>query len=114
MREAAMRAKFSVMLLVLILVMMCAGQQKGRDDALPMPLPRLSDAWEIAVPKTPQPRSDPAQMKTQAEELAKLASGIPPDVEQIQHGLLAKDLKARLNRIQKLSKQLGQEVERLR
>lgn len=97
-----------------VTVLFCAGQQKGRDDALPMPMPRLNDAWGVVVPKDPQPRIDPLQMKSQADELAKLASAIPYDVQQIQHGLLAKDLGARLRRIQKLSKELKQEVDRLR
>ncbi len=45
-------------------------------------------------------------LQRDAEELAKLASAIPSDVEQTTKGILPKDLDERLKRIEKLAKHL--------
>ena len=50
------------------------------------------------------------QVKQQAEQLAKLAQSIPPDVDKLTKGQLPQDLAARLKQIEKLSKQLRHEV----
>ena len=57
-----------------------------------------------------KPKIDAAQVKRDAEELAKLAGEIPPGVEQANKGVLPKDLNERLKRIEKLSKQLRREL----
>jgi hypothetical protein len=49
---------------------------------------------------------DPAELKRGAEELARLAQDIPPEVEQLTQGRFPKDLEEKLKRIEKLSKQL--------
>ncbi len=59
-----------------------------------------------------QQRYDPAKVKKDAAELAKLAQSIPPGVDQVANGKLPKDLQARLKRIEKLSKQLRREIAR--
>jgi hypothetical protein len=46
----------------------------------------------------------------QADELASLAQQVRADTEQATKGLLAKDLKDKLKRIERLSKQLRQEL----
>jgi hypothetical protein len=51
-----------------------------------------------------------AEVKQQADELAKLAQSIPPDVDKVTKGQLPQDLAARLKQIEKLSKQLRREV----
>ncbi len=51
-----------------------------------------------------------AEVKQQADELAKLAQSIPPDVDKLTKGQLPQDLAARLKQIEKLSKQLRREV----
>jgi len=56
------------------------------------------------------PRASAAQLKRDAEELAKLAEQIPPGVEQANKGVISKDLNDRLKRIEKLSKQLRREL----
>jgi len=53
---------------------------------------------------------DPAQVKREADELAKLSSEMPPAVEQAGKGVISKDLNDRLKRIEKLSKQLRREL----
>jgi hypothetical protein len=57
-----------------------------------------------------KPKFDVAQIKFDAEELAKLAQEIPPAIEQANKGVLSKDLNDRLKRIEKLSKQLRREL----
>ena len=56
------------------------------------------------------PRVDQARLERDANELAKLAGDIPSLIEQANKGLLPKDLSQRLKRIEKLSKQLRQEL----
>jgi hypothetical protein len=57
-----------------------------------------------------KPRVDAAQLKRDAEALAKLAGEIPSAVEMTNKGVLPKDLNDRLKRIEKLSKQLRREL----
>ncbi len=59
------------------------------------------------------PRSvDPARLKREADELAKLAGLIPDQVDQVARGQFPKDLADRLRRIEKLSKRLRAEISR--
>lgn len=65
------------------------------------------------VPPQYNPRAkppDPAKLKSEAEELNKLAASIPADMDRASKGLLANDLIARLKRIEKLSKKLRTEI----
>lgn len=55
---------------------------------------------------------NPGQARKQADELAKLAQSVPPEVDKLAQGQLPKDLVARLKRIEKLSKALRREVTR--
>jgi hypothetical protein len=55
-------------------------------------------------------KPDPAQLKRDADELAKLAITVPADVERAGSGVLPKDLKDKLKRIEKLSKRLRGEL----
>ncbi|HEV3275363.1 MAG TPA: hypothetical protein VG860_00955 [Terriglobia bacterium] len=54
--------------------------------------------------------SNAAQMEREADELAKLAESIRPDVKRLGKGELQQDLEGRLKQIEKLSKQLRREV----
>ena len=60
--------------------------------------------------KPSKPTFDTVQIKHDADELAKLAGEIPPGVEQVNEGVIPKDLNERLKRIEKLSKQLRREL----
>jgi hypothetical protein len=51
-----------------------------------------------------------AEMQRNAKELASLARTIPPDIDLTAKGLLAKDLRSRLKKIEKLAKQLRSEL----
>ncbi len=72
---------------------------------------RLRDPANIPPQNRPiRKSSDPEVMRTRAQVLQKLADSIPPDIDQAIGGKLAKDLPARLKQIEKLSKQLRQQL----
>lgn len=62
--------------------------------------------------KLKQKPTDPAALKQEAEELAKLSAAIPPQMDQFNKGELPKDLIDQLKRIEKLSKHLRSEISR--
>jgi len=61
--------------------------------------------------KPAKPKIDPAQLKREADELAKLAGEIPAAVGKANHGVIPQDLSARLKRIAKLAKRLRRELD---
>ncbi len=67
-------------------------------------------AENVEAPAPPAKNVTAAQVLQQADELASLAQQVRADSEQATQGLLAKDLKDKLKRIEKLSKQLRQEL----
>lgn len=54
---------------------------------------------------------DPAKLQQEAEELAKLSAGVPPQMDQVNRGKIPKDLADQLKRIEKLAKHLRSEIE---
>jgi hypothetical protein len=93
-----------------LLTILCVAQTP-REGPMPLPPSRKPDFWELDRPGSQQQRHmDMRQVKQQADELAKLASIVPGDVSHLQAGLMPKDLKNNLKRIEKLSKQLRQEL----
>lgn len=60
--------------------------------------------------KTTQKSANPAQLKQEAEELAKLSAAIPSQIDLISHGQMPKDLTDQLKRIEKLAKHLRGEI----
>ena len=74
------------------------------DRSLPIDRP------SVVTKSNNQPRTDPAQLVRDAQELSKLGDAIPSLVEQANKGVLSKDLNERLKRIEKLSKQLRREL----
>jgi hypothetical protein len=74
---------------------------------------KLPNPADVPPQIKPQRRpADPAQVKRDADELARLAQSIPAQVEQVTRGQLPKDLTEQLKRIEKLSRQLRREVSR--
>ena len=55
---------------------------------------------------------DPIKLQRDAQELAELSASIPADVNQVNRGLISKDLLDKLKRVEKLSKQLRGELTR--
>jgi len=68
------------------------------------------DQPEVVTQHGRHRRVDRAQVLREANELANLADDIPSSVQQANKGLLPKDLNQRLKRIEKLAKQLRQEL----
>jgi hypothetical protein len=54
--------------------------------------------------------NDILQIKREAEELAKLAGQVPPEINQAEKGLVSKDLNEQLKRIEKLSRRIRREL----
>jgi len=52
---------------------------------------------------------DPARLREEAEELAKLSAAIPTQVDQVNKGQIPKDVGDQLKRIEKLAKHLRSE-----
>jgi hypothetical protein len=63
--------------------------------------------WTQSAKKHP---IEPAQLRSAAQELAKLAESVPAQIDQVAKGQLPKELIANLKKIEKLSKQLRGEV----
>jgi hypothetical protein len=67
----------------------------------------------LDAPPPPQSQKlDPAKLREEADDLAKLAQSVPGDVSQIVQGKMPKDAIDRLKRIEKISKQLRGELTR--
>jgi hypothetical protein len=64
----------------------------------------------IPPPITLQPHFDLVRLGQQADELARIAQTIPPDVASIQEGKLPKDIIEKLKQIEKLSKRLRSQI----
>ncbi len=61
-------------------------------------------------PKLPPRHADLAKLQQEANDLARLAQTIPTDMAGVRQGLLPKDISDKLKRIEKLSKQLRNEL----
>ena len=68
------------------------------------------NAENVEPPAPPVQNVTAAQLLQQADELVSLAQQVRVDTEHATQGLLAKDLKDRLKRIEKLSKRLREEL----
>jgi hypothetical protein len=65
---------------------------------------------DIPPPIQPRLHLDLAKLRQDADELARIAQTIPPDVASIQRGLLPKDMSEKLKQIEKLSKRLRSQI----
>jgi hypothetical protein len=106
-----MKFRFLVLACLLSCVLAMAGQAGH-----PVP-PGVREADKLPNPADIPPQAtakrqpvDPAGLRRHANELARLAQLIPPEVEQLKTGRLPKDLDEQLKRIEKLSKQLRREI----
>lgn len=69
------------------------------------------NAENVEPPMPPNQNATAAQVLQQADELVSLAQQVRADTERVTtQGLLAKDLKDKLKRIEKLSKRLREEL----
>jgi len=70
---------------------------------------------DIQLQKHPSPedlraRAAKLQLQKDSKELAELCSSIPADMDQVQRGLLPKDIDKKLRRMEKLSKNVREEL----
>jgi hypothetical protein len=70
---------------------------------------------DIQVQKHPSPedlraRVAKGQLQKDSKELAELCASIPADMDQLQRGLLPKDVDKKLRRLEKLSKNVREEL----
>ncbi len=102
----------------LVFIVLPAGSPSGaqRTDA-PQPIyreqPRLDkelQAQITAPPSQVHTQIDRAQVKRDAEDLARIAQSIPAEVAGAEKGTVSKDLNENLKKIQKLCKRLRSEL----
>jgi hypothetical protein len=95
-----------------LLISMIGGQQGRRIPPGIREADKLSnkplDTAIAAMPSAP----DPAKLKREADELAQLSAGVPSDLARVAKGQLPKDLADKLKRIEKLAKNLRNELSR--
>lgn len=96
-----MRNPWLIILMLLVLNPGGASQTSHRK-------PNISDIDAVPATDRPQPvlRIDREKVQREAEELHHLAQTVPDDVHKATQGVLSKDLKDRLKRIEKLAKSL--------
>jgi hypothetical protein len=103
--------KTSILCLLLILTLGVASQAQSKPEP---PARRELQRYEVMHPDEPPhvqaARVDQAQLEREAEELARLAQSVRPDVGRLRQGVLPKDVAEKLKRIERLSKQLRGQI----
>lgn len=87
------------------------GSVPARPPKLHLPNPSAAGeprGWDQQAPKR---KADLAQLKTESDELQKLAAGLPDKFAKMQDGILPADLITSLERIEKLSKHIRAELQ---
>ncbi|MGB8851766.1 MAG: hypothetical protein WCC76_18800 [Candidatus Acidiferrales bacterium] len=72
------------------------------------PVPGEPGGWNQKAAKR---QADLSQLKTESDELQKLAAGLPDQLAKMRSGVLPADLVANLKKIEKLSKHIRGEIE---
>jgi predicted Rossmann fold nucleotide-binding protein DprA/Smf involved in DNA uptake len=107
-----MKFRFLVLASVLLSMLAMGGQRRNPANVAALstwdPTDRSSQA-QVTAERKPEYA---AQLRRDAQELARLAQLIPAEVHQVESGVLPKDLDGQLKRIEKLSKQLRREISR--
>jgi hypothetical protein len=102
------RTGFTVAVTIAI-TLLAATTWGQRRSHYPVPPAPADSRQPEATPKV-QAKPNPVELERKGRELAGLASTIPADVQQVNKGILPKDMVEKLKRIEKLSKQLRSEV----
>ena len=98
-----MSARFVLPLAVLMCVPAICQQ------GMPMPMGRPVQ-WQHPLPEVP-PAARAQAIQQEAHDLSTLSSSVQADLQQLQKGMLAKDLHDKLKRMEKLAKRLRQDME---
>jgi len=103
--------------LSLILIVLCSFLSSSANPGSqyrPVPPGLHEGEKQINKPLDPPlieiPGPNAAKLKQEANELAQLASGLPSDLARVAHGQLPKDLANKLKRIEKLARNLRNEL----
>ncbi len=100
-----------------LLIMVLYSQSPLSGQARPRP-PGLQQAEQaeakmernVPPPSVHRSATDVARLKEEADELARLAQSIAPDVQSVGKGMFPKDVVQKLKQIEKLSKHLRGEL----
>jgi hypothetical protein len=97
---------------LLLLCLTISAQQMPQGAPLPPVIGPAPDIPPITndVPRRATPRIDPSALQRESKELVDLSQSTQSDIEALRRGLLSKDLVDKLKRIEKLSKQLRNEI----
>ena len=91
-----------------LLVLLGAAQSSHHFPTPPQPLD--TQAQKSGQPQTLPRQIDFVEVQKNADDLARLAQTIPPDVASMRKGMLPKDVIEKLKQIEKLSKRLRTEL----
>lgn len=103
-----MSARFGLSLAILSLaILLCvpAVCQQG----MPTPMGRPIH-WQHPLPQV-SPEQHARAVQQEAHDLSDLSSSVQEDLQQLQKGVLTKDLHNKLKKLEKLAKRLRQDVE---
>ena len=108
-----MRKPFFLSIVCVLCLM--SSWSKGNGQTRPFPPGLHEGEKKINAPIEPpatfkQKPVDPARLKQEADELAKLSAAVPPEIDLVGRGQLPKDLADQLKRIEKLARQLRSEI----
>jgi hypothetical protein len=101
---------------ILVFVFFVASSTRAQTRPRPPGLEQAGQAEaqtekNLPPPASPQKaRLDPAKLRQEADELARISQTIPADVSSLQLGMLPKDMIEKLNQIEKLSKHLRRQI----
>ena len=99
-----------------MLVMPLAPFAWAQSKPVPRGVHEAEQASQQSEKNVPPPesvsRSDSRQQQKDADELARLAESLSRDLEQVNRGILPKDVAGKLKRIEKLAKKLRGELNR--
>jgi hypothetical protein len=110
--EAPMKLRFLVLASVLLSMLAMGGQRRNPANVAVLSTWDQMDNPPRAVVAAERKPAYPPRLRQDAQELARLAQLIPSEVQQVEIGVLPKDLDGQLKRIEKLSKQLRREISR--
>ena len=96
---------------VVVSLLCCLTLQAGAQGQPPMPMQHIEAKVEQSPSNLHRKPVDHALLKKQSEELTSLVSLLSPQIDQVNEGLLPKDLQNRLARIEKLAKQMRRELQ---
>jgi hypothetical protein len=103
-------------LILAVAAMFCLPGNIWPQTATPIPPGHVAanratrNAENVEAPAPPTQNVTAAQALQQADEMLSLAQQVRADTERATQGILAKDLKDKLKRIEKLSKRLREEL----